>query len=113
MNILHVVIATHPHSTNDILIKCFLCFSKSKLVWCPDPKTSTHHSFPHFLPPFLFPPLSLTGVVNVFSGVMKSATSVLLKIDEVGPMDSAGDMAYERSHYTFYDKDGNVFDHGK
>ena len=76
-----------------------------KLASYPDPKTlsltTSLHSF------------SLTGVVNVFSGVMKSATSVLLKIDEVGPMDSAGDMAYERSHYTFYDKDGNVFDHGK
>ena len=61
----------------------------------------------------LLSPLSLAGVVNVFSGVMKMATSVLLKIDEVGPLDTAGDMAYERSHYTFYDKDGKVFDHGK
>lgn len=39
------------------------------------------------------------------------AVSVLLKIDEVGPM-GAGDTVYERSHYT-YDKDGKVFDHGK
>jgi len=44
---------------------------------------------------------------------MKMTTSVLLKIDEVGPLDMAGDMAYERSHYTFYDKDGKVFNHGK
>ena len=77
--------------------------------------TLTWYFFPS-LPPSLnsifSAPLS-AGVVNVFSGVMKSATSVLLKIDEVGPMDSSGDMAYERSHYTFYDKDGNVFDHGK
>ena len=41
------------------------------------------------------------------------AASVLLKIDEVGPMGTTGDSAYERSHYTFYDKDGKVFDHGK
>ena len=40
------------------------------------------------------------------------AVSMLLKIDEVGPM-GAGDIAFERSHYTFYDKDGKVFDHGK
>lgn len=53
------------------------------------------------------------GVATVFGGVMKmGAVSVLLKIDEVGPM-GAGDTGYERSHYTFYDKDGKVFDHGK
>ena len=44
---------------------------------------------------------------------MKMAKSVLLKIDEVGPLGTAGDMAYERSHSTLYDKDGKVFDHGK
>lgn len=55
----------------------------------------------------------VAGVVQVFGGVMTAgAMSVLLKIDEVGPM-GAGDTAYERSHYTFYDKDGKVFDHGK
>ena len=52
-------------------------------------------------------------MVKVFSGVMTAgAKSVLLKIDEVGPLD-ATDTAYERSHYTFYDKDGAIFDHGK
>ena len=40
------------------------------------------------------------------------ATKVLLEVDEVGPMGSP-DMAYERSHYTFSDKDGKVMDHGK
>ena len=40
------------------------------------------------------------------------AAKVLLAIDEVGPM-GGGDMAYERSHYTFYKSDGTVFDHGK
>ena len=49
----------------------------------------------------------------MFDSVMKAgAAKVLLAIDEVGPM-GGGDMAYERSHYTFYKSDGTVFDHGK
>ena len=39
-------------------------------------------------------------------------TKVLLTIDEVGPM-GGGDMAYERSHHTFYKSDGSILDHGK
>lgn len=53
------------------------------------------------------------GVANVFGGAMKGGVeSVKLRIDEVGPM-GTGDMAYERSHYTMYKKDGSVFDEGK
>ena len=40
------------------------------------------------------------------------ASTVKLEIDEVGPF-GATDMAYERSHYTFYKEDGSTFDHGK
>ena len=50
----------------------------------------------------------------MFDSVMKAgATKVTLAIDEVGPMGAGGDMAYERSHYTFNKSDGSVFDHGK
>ena len=41
------------------------------------------------------------------------AATVELKIDEVGPLDANTGIAYERSHYTFYKKDGTVFNHGK
>ena len=41
------------------------------------------------------------------------AKKVVLAIDEVGPMDSTGAVAFERSHYTFYKEDGTTFDHGK
>lgn len=54
-----------------------------------------------------------TAVAQVFSGVMKmGAAKVELAVDEVGPMGSV-DTVYERSHYTFYDKDNKVMDHGK
>ena len=57
--------------------------------------------------------LFLIGVVGVFGGAMKAgAKTVKLEVDEVGPMGD-GDTAYERSHYTFYDDKGGVFDHGK
>lgn len=36
----------------------------------------------------------------------------LLITDEVGPM-GAGDTAFERGHYTFYKKDGSIFEEGK
>ena len=59
-------------------------------------------------------PSSPSGVAAVFSGVMKAgAKKVVLAIDEVGPMDSTGAVAFERSHYTFYKEDGSTFDHGK
>ena len=49
----------------------------------------------------------------MFGSVMKAgAKTVKLEIDEVGPMGD-GDTVYERSHYTFYNSDGGVFDHGK
>ncbi len=38
--------------------------------------------------------------------------SVLLKTDEVGPLNTT-DTAYERGHYTFYKEDGSVLDEGK
>ena len=61
----------------------------------------------------LYDLISFIGVASVFDSVMKAgASTVLLAIDEVGPM-GGGDMAYERSHYTFYKSDGSVFDHGK
>ena len=54
------------------------------------------------------------GVVTVFGGAYKNgAKKVTLKIDEVGPMDSTGAVAFERSHYTFSKEDGSVFDKGK
>jgi len=37
---------------------------------------------------------------------------VELKIDEMGPPD-ATDTLYERSHFTFFDKEGNLLDEGK
>ena len=50
----------------------------------------------------------------MFQGVMTAgAATVVLKVDEVGPLDANIGMAYERSHYTFYKKDGSVFNHGK
>ncbi len=60
-----------------------------------------------------------TGVATFFSGVMKAgAVRVLFEIDEVGPLDAGGplkvpDTCFERSHYTFYDKDDKITDHGK
>ena len=49
----------------------------------------------------------------MFGGVITAgAASVVLAVDEVGPM-GAGDSAYERSHYTFKTKDGKVMDQGK
>ena len=42
----------------------------------------------------------------------EDVTEVLLTIDEVGPM-GGGDMAYERGHYTYYKRDGSIFDYGK
>lgn len=54
-----------------------------------------------------------TGVDAVFSSVFQAgAKTVKLEIDEVGPLDST-DIAFERSHYTFYKEDGSIFDHGK
>ena len=41
------------------------------------------------------------------------AATVVLKIDELGPLNADINMAYERSHYTFYKQDGSVFNHGK
>jgi len=37
---------------------------------------------------------------------------VELKVDELGPPD-ATDTLYERSHFTFFDKEGNLLDKGK
>ncbi len=71
-------------------------------------------SLPLSLSPLSLPlSLSSVGVAAVFGGVIKAgAVSVLLQIDEVGPLD-ASSTCFERSHYTFYDKDGKIFDHGK
>ena len=52
------------------------------------------------------------GVARVFQGVMDNgSTKLVLAVDEVGPMDST--TAYERSHFTFSDKDGKVTMQGK
>ena len=40
------------------------------------------------------------------------AATLHLATDEVSPM-GAGDTAFERGHFTFYDKDGKVFDEEK
>ena len=56
--------------------------------------------------------LCVSAVAGVFASVMTAGgATVLLAVDEVGPMGS--DTAYERSHYTFSKDDGTVFDHGK
>lgn len=55
----------------------------------------------------------MLGVAGVFQGVFNAgAIKVELVVDEVGPL-GAGDTAYERSHYTFYNASGDVFDNGK
>ena len=55
----------------------------------------------------------MLGVAGVFKGVFNAgAIKVKLVVDEVGPL-GAGDTAYERSHYTFYNASGEVFDEGK
>ena len=49
----------------------------------------------------------------MFSSAMNDgATQVLLEIDEVGPMGTQ-DIAFERSHYISFKKDGTVFNEGK
>ena len=54
-----------------------------------------------------------TGVVAVFDSVMKAgAKSILLTVEEVGPLDSSA-MAYERSIYEFKKENGESFDKGK
>ena len=56
---------------------------------------------------------STTAVAHVFGGVMsQGGKSLVLEIDEVGPMESM-DTVYERSHFTFYDKDKKVMMQGK
>ena len=40
-----------------------------------------------------------------------SVATIKLESDEVGPMGQ--DIAYERGHYTFYDKDNKTLDRGK
>ena len=56
---------------------------------------------------------NMLGVAGVFQGVFNAgAIKVELVVDEVGPL-GAGDTAYERSHYTFYNASGDVFDNGK
>ena len=56
---------------------------------------------------------NMLGVAGVFKGVFNAgAIKVKLVVDEVGPL-GAGDTAYERSHYTFYNASGEVFDEGK
>ena len=52
-------------------------------------------------------------VKNMLTAIFEmGVSSVVLKIDEVGPPD-ATDALYERSHYTFFDKQGKIFDKGK
>lgn len=49
----------------------------------------------------------------MFSSVFEhGSVKVVLKSGEVGPMDGK-DIAFEDGHYTFYDKDDKVVDHGK
>lgn len=56
---------------------------------------------------------NMLGVAGVFQGVFNAgAINLKLVVDEVGPL-GAGDTAYERSHYTFYNATGEVFDEGK
>ena len=53
------------------------------------------------------------AICKVIDGMIKKgAATVTLDTDEVGPM-GAGDVAFERGHYCFFDKDGKVFDAGK
>ena len=52
------------------------------------------------------------AVANVFSGMMKAgATSLKLDVDEVGGVDNI--TSFERSRFTFSDKDGKVMAQGK
>ena len=52
-------------------------------------------------------------MAHVFSGVMQQGGATLsLEVDEVGPMGN-DDMAYERSHFTFFKKDKSVMMKGK
>lgn len=74
--------------------------------------------------------MSQLGVMKVFGSVQSAgATSVVLTIDEVGPLGGSGTtesvaaapmddiangtMIYERSHYKFYKEKNEVFDEGK
>ena len=51
-----------------------------------------------------------TGVIDVFGNMMKNgAAKINVVIDEVGPMSAGGDTIFERSKYTFFDTDGEVF----
>ncbi len=43
---------------------------------------------------------------------MRDKLELLLEIDEVGPLGD-GTMIYERSHYTMYKENKEVFDAGK
>ena len=42
----------------------------------------------------------------------QGGATLLLEVDEVGPMESM-DTVYERSHFTFYDRDKKVMMQGK
>ncbi len=54
----------------------------------------------------------ILAAAEVFDGMMKKgAATLLLEVDEVGPMDT--DTVYERSHFTFRDKDQKVMMQGK
>lgn len=65
----------------------------------------------------IMPPGAAAGkgrdaVAAVFSGMMeKGATSLKLEVDEVGGVDTI--TSFERSRFTFTDKDGKVMAQGK
>ena len=54
-------------------------------------------------------------MAKVFGSVMTDmgVKKAVLSIDEVGPLTHGSDMAFERSHYEFYDDKGGVVDKGK
>ena len=56
----------------------------------------------------LFP----AAVAKVFDGVMQAGgVRLVLAVDEVGPMEA--DLAYERSHFTFYKENNEILMQGK
>ena len=49
----------------------------------------------------------------MFSGVRKAAKSLVLTVQEVGPLDADVNTAFERSDYQFIKEDGSPLDTGK